>query len=149
MASRRPKVRGQQGDDREYYTPGEVARMFGVTTRTVANWCDKGILQSVATLGGQRRIIATSIKGGQAYDAKLESFAQRMESLRAGAPVPSGEEIARAVRAARHEATQEETTRTGESDVRKTNIKVAGEEARQHIKKVIRSQTSQGRGSRS
>jgi excisionase family DNA binding protein len=47
----------------DFLTPGEVAQMFGVTPRTVANWCDKGRLAFVATLGGQRRILASSLQG--------------------------------------------------------------------------------------
>ncbi|MBC7545577.1 MAG: helix-turn-helix domain-containing protein, partial [Candidatus Sericytochromatia bacterium] len=37
-------------EQKEFYTPGEVARMFGVTARTVANWCDLGRLLYVSTL---------------------------------------------------------------------------------------------------
>lgn len=88
-------------EQREFYTPGEVARMFGVTTRTVANWCDKGRLAYVETLGGQRRILASSIKGGRDYDAKKAALMAGLAELHAGKPVPTDDEIAEEVRSRR------------------------------------------------
>lgn len=35
--------------------PSDVAKRFGVTVTTVANWADKGKLPSFRTPGGQRR----------------------------------------------------------------------------------------------
>lgn len=81
-------------EQREFYTPKEVAAMFGVTPRTVANWCDQGRLACVTTLGGQRRILASSIKGGRDYDAKKAAFVARMAEKRAGKPELTGDQIA-------------------------------------------------------
>jgi hypothetical protein len=39
-----------------FLKPSEVARIFGVTVRTVANWCDQGRLPCVITPAGHRRI---------------------------------------------------------------------------------------------
>lgn len=36
-------------------TPGEVARLFKVSTVTVASWADQGLLPHFRTPGGQRR----------------------------------------------------------------------------------------------
>jgi excisionase family DNA binding protein len=88
-------------EQREFYTPGEVARMFGVTSRTVANWCDKGRLAYVETLGGQRRILASSIKGGRDYDAKKAALVARLAELHAGKPVPTDDEIVEEIRSRR------------------------------------------------
>lgn len=91
-------------EQKEFYTPGEVARMFGVTARTVANWCDMGRLLYVSTLGGQRRILASSIKGGRDYDAKKAAFAARMAAKHAGLPELTGDEIAAEIRSQEHQA---------------------------------------------
>lgn len=42
-------------DTERLLTPGEVARMFRVTPKTVARWATTGRLASVRTLGGHRR----------------------------------------------------------------------------------------------
>ena len=42
-------------DTERLLTPGEVARMFRVTPKTVARWANTGRLASVRTLGGHRR----------------------------------------------------------------------------------------------
>jgi excisionase family DNA binding protein len=36
-------------------TPGEVARLFHVETKTVTRWAETGLLTSIRTLGGHRR----------------------------------------------------------------------------------------------
>ena len=36
-------------------SPGEVAKLFGVSVTTVANWADEGLLPHFKTPGGQRR----------------------------------------------------------------------------------------------
>ena len=39
----------------EMMTPSEVAKLFGVTVQTVADWADAGTLACIRTPGGQRR----------------------------------------------------------------------------------------------
>jgi hypothetical protein len=101
-----------------YYLPGEVAEMYGVTTRTIANWCDRGILKAITTPTGQRRILASSLKGGRAYDDKKAAFVERMARKRAGAAIPSGDKIAEVVR---------ESRKTGESKATDASGGVTGE----------------------
>lgn len=36
-------------------SPGQVAKLFGVSVTTVANWADEGLLPCFKTPGGQRR----------------------------------------------------------------------------------------------
>lgn len=43
-------------------TPGEVARLFSVTPKTVARWAAAGRLTAVRTLGGHRRYPATETR---------------------------------------------------------------------------------------
>ena len=44
------------------YTPGEVARMFSVTPKTVTRWAKDGKLPSATvTLGGHRRFNADEV----------------------------------------------------------------------------------------
>lgn len=40
----------------EFLTPGAVARMMGVTPKTISNWCERGYLDFVAMPSGHRRI---------------------------------------------------------------------------------------------
>ncbi|MNX95237.1 Helix-turn-helix domain protein [compost metagenome] len=80
-----------------YYLPSEVAAMLGVSPRTIANWCDLGILQAILTPTGQRRILASSLKGGRAYDTKKVAFVERMTRKRGNTSVPSGKAIAETV----------------------------------------------------
>jgi excisionase family DNA binding protein len=39
----------------ELLTPAEVASMFRVDAKTVTRWAQKGLIDSVKTLGGHRR----------------------------------------------------------------------------------------------
>lgn len=39
----------------QWITPAEVARMLGVTPRTVSRWSDRGMVPCVWTPGGKRR----------------------------------------------------------------------------------------------
>lgn len=77
-----------------FYTPGEVARMFGVSPKTVSNWCDSGRIASITTPSGHRRIPVAAINGGREYDAKLQSFQDRMAAKTEGLPTPTEEAIA-------------------------------------------------------
>jgi excisionase family DNA binding protein len=77
-----------------FYTPGEVARMYGVSPKTVSNWCDSGRIASITTPSGHRRIPASAIEGGREYDAKLRAFQDLMAAKTDGLPVPTDEGIA-------------------------------------------------------
>lgn len=43
-------------------TPSEVAAMFRVDPKTVTRWAKAGKLQSVRTLGGHRRYLASEVR---------------------------------------------------------------------------------------
>lgn len=43
-------------------TPGEVAEIFGVETRTIARWELDGRLTAYRTLGGHRRFKASEVE---------------------------------------------------------------------------------------
>ncbi len=45
---------------------GEAARRLGVSTDTIRNYCDQGLLQYVRTKGKQRRILLSSIEALEA-----------------------------------------------------------------------------------
>jgi excisionase family DNA binding protein len=45
-----------------YITTGEVARMLGVSPKTVARWAKEGRLPHLVTLGGHRRFPADAIR---------------------------------------------------------------------------------------
>lgn len=87
--------------EKDYYSTGEIAKMFGVTSRTVSNWCDQGLLPFIAMPSGHRRIPASAIKVGREYNFKLQAFRKRMTTKLAGLPTPNGEEIAAQVQARR------------------------------------------------
>lgn len=46
---------------RALLTPGEVARIFGVTPKTVGRWEEAGILPATRTRGGHRRFAAQPV----------------------------------------------------------------------------------------
>lgn len=53
----------ESGDDLgPLMTPGEVARLFHVNTKTVSRWARSGKITSVRTLGGHRRYLAREIE---------------------------------------------------------------------------------------
>ncbi|MBM3270676.1 MAG: helix-turn-helix domain-containing protein [Candidatus Sericytochromatia bacterium] len=86
-SSRRTGIRPET-EGKRFYTPGEVAELFGVTPKTVSNWCDQGRLESIVTPSGHRRIPESAIRGGREYDAKLRSLQGRLDVI--NAPVPAG-----------------------------------------------------------
>ncbi len=43
------------------YRPGEVAKMFGVSPKTVKRWAERGEIECIRTLGGHRRYKAPLI----------------------------------------------------------------------------------------
>lgn len=47
--------------DGTYLTPGQVARMLGVSPKTVYRWATAGRIPCVVTLGGHRRFRADVI----------------------------------------------------------------------------------------
>ena len=44
-------------DNDDLMPPGDVARMFRVTVKTVGRWVDSGLLTDIRTAGGHRRIL--------------------------------------------------------------------------------------------
>lgn len=80
-----------------FYSTTEVARIFGVTPKTVASWCDRGRLPCILTSAGHRRIPVSAIKGGRDHDAKLAAFRARIADRTKGLPIPSDQEIAEQV----------------------------------------------------
>ena len=47
--------------DGTYLTPGQVARMLGVSPKTVYRWATAGRIPCIVTLGGHRRFRANDI----------------------------------------------------------------------------------------
>ena len=48
--------------DAAYLTPGQVARLLGVSPKTVNRWANDGRIPCAVTLGGHRRFRADVIK---------------------------------------------------------------------------------------
>jgi excisionase family DNA binding protein len=48
--------------EEELLTPGEVARLFGLTPKTVTRWAAAGKLRAIRTLGGHRRYRAGEVR---------------------------------------------------------------------------------------
>lgn len=42
-------------NQREFLTPGEVARLLHVSPKTISRWASQGLLPCLVTLGGHRR----------------------------------------------------------------------------------------------
>ena len=49
-------------DERELMSPGEVARRFRVTPKTVGRWAASGRLTETRTAGGHRRFFAAEVE---------------------------------------------------------------------------------------
>ena len=45
-----------------HLTAGEVARMLGVSLKTVSRWADKGLIPCFVTLGGHRRFHKATVE---------------------------------------------------------------------------------------
>lgn len=80
--------------DKDYFTPGEIAKFFGVTSRTVGNWCASGRLPYIKTPSGHRRIPASAVKGGRETLATWEALQARLSLKTQGRPMPTEQEIA-------------------------------------------------------
>lgn len=48
-------------DSEQLLTPSEVAALFRVDPKTVTRWAKAGKLQSIRTLGGHRRYLASEV----------------------------------------------------------------------------------------
>jgi excisionase family DNA binding protein len=57
---------------KEFVTPKQIARAIGVSESSLKRWCDKGMLPTVRTAGGHRRIRMSSV---------LEFLRQTQQSL--------------------------------------------------------------------
>jgi excisionase family DNA binding protein len=69
-------------------TPAEVAAVFRVDPKTVTRWAKAGKLNSIRTLGGHRRYLASEILAKLTDAGKLEESLQwavrEMSEFRAG-----------------------------------------------------------------
>jgi excisionase family DNA binding protein len=55
-------VRDPNGNGNDYMTTGEVAKVLGISPKTVARWAKEGKLPHLVTLGGHRRFPAKPIR---------------------------------------------------------------------------------------
>lgn len=46
----------------EYLMPGQIARKYGVSTKTVTRWAKAGKLPHIRTIGGHRRYSAKAVE---------------------------------------------------------------------------------------
>lgn len=92
LHDRQPEARALPAKD--YYTPGEIAKFFGVTSRTVGNWCASGRLPFITTPSGHRRIPASAVKGGREAISRWEALQERLATRTRGVPTPSEQEVA-------------------------------------------------------
>ncbi|MET8317580.1 BldC family transcriptional regulator [Rhodococcus erythropolis] len=49
--------------DEEFFTPKQVAALFGVHPKTVSRWAKAGKIASVTTLGGHHRYRSADVHG--------------------------------------------------------------------------------------
>lgn len=50
---------------KNYYKPGEIAEILGLSTRTIQKYCDNGVIQSTRTTGNQRHISLEALEDYQ------------------------------------------------------------------------------------
>ena len=48
--------------ERQYLTPGEVARALHVSPKTIIRWANDGLIPCILTLGGHRRFLRADIE---------------------------------------------------------------------------------------
>lgn len=53
---------GRAPDDRPYLSPGQAARILGVSPKTVNRWANEGRIPYALTLGGHRRFRVEAIR---------------------------------------------------------------------------------------
>lgn len=85
---------GEVKPGKDFFTPAEFAKFFGVTPKTVSNWCDKGRIPFITTPSGHRRIPATAIKGGLDTVAKWDALKRKREEETKGLTEVTEEEVA-------------------------------------------------------
>jgi hypothetical protein len=74
-------------------SPGEVARELGVSAKTVANWCKKGLLECVTLDSGHRRIPERAMRAYRQSLAHWESLDAAAARARGGEAAPGDEEV--------------------------------------------------------
>ena len=65
----RPDIRHATGPAEEYASISEAARVFGVTTQTIRNWIDKGLLAAYVTPAGTRKVRREGLDRVKAFRA--------------------------------------------------------------------------------
>jgi excisionase family DNA binding protein len=61
----------ETGAEKEFLTPGEVARLLHVSSKTINRWANERRIPCIMTLGGHRRFAR----------ADVEAVAQHMQQL--------------------------------------------------------------------
>lgn len=74
-------------------TPGEVARELGVSSKTVTNWCKKGLLRFEVLESGHRRIPASALAAYREGQARWERLDATVQHASGQAPAPDEEAI--------------------------------------------------------
>jgi len=78
---------------RDHLTPGQAARVLGVSPRTVSRWADEGRLTHIVTLGGHRRFLREDVEDLEARLTRAGTGRAAGQGVRAGGaparPAPS------------------------------------------------------------
>lgn len=69
-------------------TPGEVARELGVSSKTVTNWCKKGLLRCELLESGHRRIPASALDAYRSNQAQWDQLDSLSHAARGDVPEP-------------------------------------------------------------